>query len=288
MVLSIFIVSLFAMSVVSATDNATNDVGALNETTADAISAEEVKEVVSVENNQGILENVSDDVAEDLSTVTVYNEKHKHAAGDPQEELKELTVKDRTFYIGKYKAVISKYEWYGLRMGPIADNEFYSYGTLPDGCDDYYNEGYYGLWYAFVKKTNKVITIKYGKGKSHEVVKIVKKFKTKNQAKQFAKKYNNKFFKYSRWYSCHKENGKYVVKKHMWKFSKVITKKARVFMHFSYGGGQYGNQDYDYTIGLYTKYDNPGFETIYHSKNIKYAKWGNNIRTLNKAKVHRW
>lgn len=284
-ILSIFIVSLLTISVVSAAENVTSDVGAVEEATADAISVDEVKEVVSVENNQVILENVSDDVAENLSTVTVYNEKHERAAGDPQEELKELTVKDRTFYIGKYKAVLSYAQWYDLRVGPIATEYYLDYGVIPNGYAGNYYDASTALFYNVAVKTDKFITIKYGKGKYHEVVKKVKIFKTKKQAKNFVSKYNKKFFKYYRYYDYIKKNGKYIVKKHFMKYSKVITKKARVFMHFNYGGGQYGSQNHNYRICLYTNYDNPGYEIFYHSKNLRFYKVGNNLRTLTKTKL---
>lgn len=284
-ILSIFIVSLLAISVVSAAENVTSDVGAVEEATPDDISVDEVKEVVSVENNQVILENVSDDVAENLSTVTVYNEKYERAAGDPQEELKELTVKDRTFYIGKYKAVLSYAQWYDLRVGPIATEYYLDYGVIPNGYAGNYYDTSTALFYNVAVKTDKFIIIKYGKGKYHEVVKNVKIFKTKKQAKNFVSKYNKKFFKYYRYYDYIKKNGKYIVKKHFMKYSKVITKKARVYMHFNYGGGQYGSQNHNYRICLYTNYDNPGYEIFYHSKNLRFYKVGNNLRTLTKTKL---
>ena len=57
LMLTIILGSLFAISAVSAaSDNATNDVISIEETTTDAISVEEAKEVVSVEDNQVISE----------------------------------------------------------------------------------------------------------------------------------------------------------------------------------------------------------------------------------------
>ena len=60
MLLAIFLVILLAVSAVSAADNATSDIVTVEESTLDALSVDEAKEVVSVEGNDGFDDLMSD------------------------------------------------------------------------------------------------------------------------------------------------------------------------------------------------------------------------------------
>ena len=76
-IFGLILLVLFTVSSASASENVTGAIVENDENVMDNEINTTIDDVNVIEDN------VSDNVAEDLSTVTVYNEKHKHAAGDP-------------------------------------------------------------------------------------------------------------------------------------------------------------------------------------------------------------
>ena len=79
-----------------------------------------------------------------------------------------------------------------------------------------------------------------------------------------------------------KNKVKYRVYKQVSKFKKVVTKNAKVYIRIQYGAGQSGQPE-KYTMGLYSQYENPGYELV--SGDIFCYKISNNFKGLKTAKT---
>ena len=195
--------------------------------------------------------------------------------------------------MGKYKITLSKSQYSILlyaKQKDIEDYEEYSnmnsynkYG--PYTVLKHYNPSFEnyekGLVYYLKKYTGKTVKQKIGYGfKGYKYI-AKKTFTTKAKAEKY-----KKTLKYSYKYVIKKVKVKnkvrYRVYNQVSKFKKVVTKNAKVYIRIQYGAGQSGQPE-KYTMGLYSQYENPGYELV--SGDIFCYKISNNFKGLKTAKT---
>ncbi|MBE6496974.1 MAG: hypothetical protein E7Z81_01620 [Methanobrevibacter sp.] len=172
---------ILTMTCASAVDNSTDivkeqteDMVSINEQNNDNISFSNENEALEV-----IIENNSSNVNETNNSEVLASTENKEILTVSSSDsvltstvtvkYKEPTLKQRTFTIGGFKAVLSKYQYKKLYQISSIEDKFFD-----EGYNDYYYvgekfKGYgistTGLWYSVKVKTNKFIKVKVKIGK---------------------------------------------------------------------------------------------------------------------------
>lgn len=290
------------MSFVSANENITSEQTDLLETPLSQTNLTDTveEEQLSVENENALTVNIINDTIYTVADDNIYtstNETINAATSDLlrsySDEVEQSSTADRTFKMGKYKITLSKSQYSILlyaKQKDIEDYEEYSYMDSYDKYGPYtvlkhYNPSFdnyeKGLVYYLKKYTGKTVKQKIGYGfKGYKYI-AKKTFTTKAKAKNY-----KKILKYSYKYVIKKVKVKskvrYRVYKQVSKFKKVVTKNAKVYIKIQYGAGQSGQPE-KYIMGLYSQYENPGYELV--SGDIFCYKFSNSLKGLKTAKT---
>lgn len=255
------------IGVCSATENNTNEL--LEHTTTNENKTIEIK-----------INETNKTYTENNENLTQYSDNNILTVSDTSSWdgiAKTSTIADRTFKISKYKVVISKTKFANLYTAKNVEDYFWWCG----GYDAFngqkigdFSTNEDGVGYTFKVATNKYVKQLIGKGYLNHKVKL-KEFHSKNKALKYKNKNKNKYVM-----SINKKKGKWIVYKKYYK--KLISKKARVYLIFSYGCTQYSNPS-KYTLLATTKYENPGYD-IYKGWVGKY-KVSSSLMGLKTAKT---
>ena len=293
---------LLSISFVSANENITSEQTDLLETPLSQTNLTDnvEEEPLSTENEDVLTVTIINDTiytVTDDNTYSSTNESIYAATSDSlltyAEVVDQSSTADRTFKMGKYKITLSKSQYSILlyaKQKDIYDYEEYSHMNSYDKYGPYtilkhYNPSFdnyeKGLLYYLKKYTGKTVKQKIGYGfKGYKYI-AKKTFTTKAKAKNY-----KKTLKYSYQYVIKKvkvkNKVKYRVYKQVSKFKKVVTKNAKVYIKIQYGAGQSGQPE-KYTMGLYTQYENPGYELV--SGYIYCYKISNSFKGLKTAKI---
>ncbi|WP_296853753.1 hypothetical protein [uncultured Methanobrevibacter sp.] len=298
----LIVVLILSISFVSANENITAEQSDLLETSLHETNLTNTveEEPLSAENEYVLTTTIINDniyAVTNNNTYTSTNETIYTITSDSlltyADEVEQSSTADRTFKMGKYKITLSKSQYSILlyaKQKDIEDYEEYSninsynkYG--PYTVLKHYNHSFdnyeKGLVYYIKKYTGKTVKQKIGYGfKGYKYI-AKKTFTTKAKAEKY-----KKTLKYSYKYVIKKVKVKnkvrYRVYKQVSKFKKVVTKNAKVYIRIQYGAGQSGQPE-KYTMGLYSQYENPGYELV--SGDIFCYKISNNFKGLKTAKT---
>ena len=285
----------FAISIgfASANDNTTlkNELASneFSNTINKDVSSNDNSNIQSVSQNKSTFSNAKIDnktsySKEDNKTIN-YLIKNKEKF---DEIVKKSTKKDRTFKINKYKLTISKTDYKKLLCAKFIDKciksginnitlfekifkisgDYFMEIIIPDGVTAFSPPLH------ITKKTNKIITQKFGKFSPIDYK--TKKFYFKNYKK--ANKFN-KQLNYERKIKYDKKIKKFYVKVRLPLYKNIKNKKARVYIELSY-------DDNEYMLTTYTKYDR--LDWRYYKGVVKYYtlyKSSKNINKLNMSKI---
>lgn len=242
-IFAILVVALVGMGCISAQDNETSTLKALN--TNDTSLNVENGDEIGITNIVNASEND--------------NQPLKSSSGENDDS---WSVAERTFKIGKYKVVLSQAQmenWVDARN--LDENA--KYGLYPD--DTEFVGGltayeYLGIGGTLKKYTGKTIKQKVGvgfKGYKNLVIKMPKKIKSYKKADKWADKYIKKVKKIRGkvgYINIYKKKGRYFLDWNKPMFKKFKTVKAKVYIVLNYGICRYSARNGAYNMFLTTNY----------------------------------